>query len=85
MKWFKKLFTKEPPINPEDWGWVEQVPRWNNRPHYILNDYVLYKSMTDSWVFDCMSKKSPGIIARFDNPLLDADLDYMREYIKRVR
>jgi len=80
----KKLFTKEPPIKPEDWGWVENLPRWNDKPHYDLGNYSLYKSMGRGWVFDCKSKTAPGVIARFDDPLLDADMDYMREHIKRV-
>jgi len=67
-------------------GWTKSKHSSENWPRYEKGNFVLYTgSERPSWVFDLKEgKEAPGIIARFDKPILDADLQYCDAYIKRV-
>lgn len=92
--WFNSLFeeprTIEQNIDPQEYGWeltFHPMSGIKDRFHMIINHqtYVLYLSMTGkNWVFDRTDKSCPGVLARFDVPLLKEDLQYCNEVIKRM-
>jgi hypothetical protein len=91
MNWIKKIFAqkakpaskqKPAPINPVAFGFTQ---RYTGIDDYEKDGFILYKSdIRGTWVFDKRKKTAPGIIARFDSPLLEDDLNYMLAYIERM-
>lgn len=90
MSWFSNLFKKKVEINPEDYGWkLEQ--NHHEIFHYKIEglncNFYLYNGFDDKrnkWTFDKDNKTGPGVLARFDGPLLHEDFLYMEEAIERI-
>lgn len=71
-------------ITPEQFGW-KNCREFNYWKSWEQGNYTLSYDASrtqNHWTFDTRKKKAPGVIARFDQPLLEADLEYMDVYMK---
>lgn len=67
-------------------NWVEIEDR-HNVYHFENGVFFLYLPDNDKnqWIFDWSKKKGPGVIARFDSPLLSEDIGYMNCLIDKEK
>lgn len=75
----KTMFKTPSDVNPADFGFEK-----TEYGEFQKQGFILYKSpISEKWSFSRMKKTQPGVIARFDSPLLVDDIQYALSFIER--